>query len=229
MTSVARLNVTPVKSTALQHPAEIRLESFGAVGDRDFFFVDEGGRRLSTSSKAPLLSIRSSYDPHSDTLELRLPDGVLVAGPGTADGEALTVDFYGRPVAAHVVEGDFEEALTRYLRRPVRIARVDAPGAGIHVHPVTLVSLASVDELSRHGGRSERVDPGRFRMLIEIDGAGAHEEDRWAGRRVRVGQAVIEIGTTVPRCAVTTLDPTTGIRDFPTLSVIKRYRGVRAG
>lgn len=228
MPSVARLNVTPVKSTALQHPNEIRLERYGAVGDRDFFVVGEDGRRLPTSAKAPLIPIRSSYDPSADRLELRLPDGIVVAGPAEPGGEALTVDFYGRRVPAHVLEGDFEEALTRYLGRPVRIARVDAPGSGIDVRAVTLISLASVDELSRQGGRSERLDPGRFRMLIEIEGAAAHEEDSWTGRRVRIGEAVVEVDTPVPRCAVTTLDPETGLRDFPTLSVIKRYRGVSA-
>ena len=55
-----------------------------------------------------------------------------------------------------------------------------------------------------------------------------HEEDTWAGRPVRVGGAVIRIDEPVPRCVVTTLDPNTGIRDFPTLRVIRDYRGVNA-
>ena len=47
-------------------------------------------------------------------------------------------------------------------------------------------------------------------------------------RPVRVGGAVIRIDEPVPRCVVTTLDPNTGIRDFPTLRVIRDYRGVNA-
>ncbi len=35
-------------------------------------------------------------------------------------------------------------------------------------------------------------------------------------------------GGAVPRCVITTLDPATGHRDFPTLHVIRRYRGVSA-
>ena len=66
-------------------------------------------------------------------------------------------------------------------------------------------------------------------MTIEIEGAAApHEEDTWAGRRVRVGGAVIRVDEPVPRCVVTTLDPSTGVRDFPTLKVIKSYRGTNA-
>jgi uncharacterized protein YcbX len=64
-------------------------------------------------------------------------------------------------------------------------------------------------------------------MTIEIEGVSApHEEDSWGGRRVRVGEVELAIGDQVPRCVVTTLDPATGVRDFPTLHVIKRYRGL---
>ena len=62
-------------------------------------------------------------------------------------------------------------------------------------------------------------------MLIGVDGATAHEEDGWIGRRVRVGEAVIVPGGNVGRCKVTTMAPDTGIRDLDTLDVLARYRG----
>jgi uncharacterized protein YcbX len=224
--TVARLNVTPVKSTALHNPERIMLESYGAVGNREFFFVDAGGRRFGGSSKAPLMPIRAEHDPTEDRLLLHLPDGIVITGPAAAGGEALTVNFYGRAVPAHVVEGDWEQGLSRYAGQSVRLARVDRPGDATDERPVTLVSLASVAELSRQGGRDRPVDAGRFRMLVEIEGCGPHEEDTWSGRRVRVGEAVVAVGDPVPRCVITTLDPQTGVRDFPTLSVIRAYRGI---
>jgi uncharacterized protein YcbX len=226
MPTVARLNVTPVKSTALHHPERIMLERHGAVGNREFFFVGDDGRRFSGAWKTPLIPIRAEYDAPRDRLTLRLPDGTLVSGSVAPNGESLTIDFYGRPVQAHVIEGDWEEALSRYAGHVVRLARVDRPGEATDARPVTLVSLASVAELSRRGGRGRPVDAGRFRMLVEIDGCSPHEEDTWAGRRVRVGHAEVRVGDPVPRCAITTLDPETGLRDFPTLSVIRGYRGV---
>jgi hypothetical protein len=229
MPNVARFNVTPVKSTALHHPERIRLDERGAVGDRRFFFVDGDGKRFSGATKAPILPIRASYDEDADALELRLPNGIVVAGKAEPDGEALEVNFYGRPVAAHVVDGDFSEALSTYAGHEVRLARPDRPGDAIDVRPVTLVSLESVAELARHGEHDGTLDPGRFRMTIEIEGVSApHEEDAWAGRSVRVGGAVIRVDEPVPRCVVTTLDPDTGLRDFPTLKVIKSYRGINA-
>lgn len=227
MPTVVRFNVTPVKSTALHHPGAIRLERHGAAGDRAFFFVDGDGRRFSGATKAPLLPIRADYDAEREWLELRLPDGIVVAGSTIADGTALEVDFYGRPVPAHVVEGDFTEALSAYAGREILLARPDRGGEALDVRPVTLVSLESVAELARQGRHDGELSPARFRMTIEIEGVSEpHEEDSWEGRRVRVGDAVLRVADQVPRCVVTTLDPTTGVKDFPTLHVIKGYRGV---
>jgi hypothetical protein len=229
MARVAGFNVTPVKSTALQHPDRLRFDVRGALGDRRFFLVDGNGKRFSGATKAPILPVVADYDEERDELELRLPDGVVVAGRPEPDGEALFVDFYGREVPARVVDGDFTEALSRYAGHEVRLARPDRPGDALDVRPVTLVSLESVAELARQGGHDGTLDPGRFRMTIEIEGVSRpHEEDSWAGREVRVGEVLLRVGAPVPRCVVTTLDPATGRRDFPTLRVIRDYRGVNA-
>ena len=230
MPRVIRFNVTPVKSTQLHHPQEIRLESRGAVGDRAFFFVDGDGKRFSGATKAPILPIRSEYEAERDHLELTLPNGVVVAGSPTPTDEGLVVNFYGRPVPAHIVGGPFEEALTAYAGHPLRLARPDRAGEALDVRPVTLVSLESVAELARQGGHDGDLSPARFRMTVELEGAsGPHEEDTWRARRVRLGDATLLIEGPVPRCVVTTLDPATAKRDFPTLKVIKDYRGVSAG
>ena len=227
MPRVVRFNVTPVKSTQLHHPDEIRLDTGGPVGDRAFFFVDGNGKRFSGATKAPILPIHSAYDAVNDHLELSLPNGVVVSGTPTATDEALVVNFYGRPVPAHIVGGPFEEELTAYAGHPLRLARPDRPGEALDVRPVTIVSLESVAELARRGGHQGDLSSTRFRMTIELEGASApHEEDSWRLRRARLGDAVLLIEDPVPRCVVTTLDPTTAKRDFPTLKVIKDYRGV---
>jgi len=224
MPVVARINVTPVKSTALHHPRRTRLEASGAVDNRDFYFVDEDGRLQGGSKFGPYVRIVADHDADTERLTLRFPDGTIAAGDATARGESIDTDFYGRPVPAHVLDGPWAERVSAFVGRPIRLARVDRPGDGSDIEPVTLVALASVDELSRQGHADGRVDPGRFRMLFELDGCAPHEEDSWTGRRLRIGDAVIRVGEPVPRCVVTTQDPATGRRDFPTLSVINRYR-----
>jgi uncharacterized protein YcbX len=46
---------------------------------------------------------------------------------------------------------------------------------------------------------------------------------------VRVGEAVVRVAGPVPRCAVTTQDPDSGVRTLDTLAGIKSYRGLRDG
>lgn len=226
MPTVTRFNVTPVKSTRLHHPRTIRFEPYGVPGNRDFFPVTAEGRLIGGSKVGTLVQIDAEHDEHRDTLRIRFPDGIEVEGPAAANGRALEVNFYGRPVTAHVIEGPWSEPLSRFAGQDLLLARVAESGAGNDVRPVTFVSIASVEELARQGGGAPGLDPRRFRMTFELDGVGPHEEDTWAGRRIRVGEAVLLVEDPVPRCVVTTQDPGTGLRDFPTLSVIKRYRGV---
>src|SRR5918911_377854 len=142
MPTVARLNVTPVKSTALHHPGELRLEAYGAAGNRDFYFVDEKGRLQGGSKFGPFVQIESEHDPETERLSLRFPDGTVIEGRGDTLGDAITTDFWGRPVPAHVVDGPWSDAVSAFAGTPIRLARVDRPGDGADVRPLTLVSLA---------------------------------------------------------------------------------------
>jgi uncharacterized protein YcbX len=63
-------------------------------------------------------------------------------------------------------------------------------------------------------------------MLVEIADADPFEEDRWSGRRVRMGDAVVRVGEQMPRCVMTTINPDTATKDFPTLTVLAEYRKV---
>jgi uncharacterized protein YcbX len=157
---------------------------------------------------------------------MRLPDGVTVEGV-VGVGEPVVVTIYGHAAPGHVVEGPWGDALTEETGRPIRLVRLDRAGDGVDragkAAGVTLLSIASLERLAEEAG-VDSVDPRRFRMLIGIDGAGAHEEDGWIGKRVRVGQAVVVPGGHVGRCVVTTKHPETGEPDLDTLEVLARYR-----
>ena len=63
MPYIVRMNVTPVKSLALSHPAEVQLGAVGIAENRLFYLVDHAGRLFSGSDFGPLQTIRSTYDP----------------------------------------------------------------------------------------------------------------------------------------------------------------------
>jgi uncharacterized protein YcbX len=224
MARVARFNIAPVKSTALHHPDEIDLRETGVEGDHRFLVLEPDGRRLSEGGKAPLLGVRGDFDPVSDRLALEFPGGRRVEGVASPSGEPFTVKLYDRQVAAHAVDGPVAAAISEHLGRTMLFARVVEPEYAGGTHRVSLLSLPSVRDLGRRGGRDEMPDPRRFRMLVELDDCEPYEEDTWAGLRVRLGEAVVRVGEGIPRCLLTTMNPDTGTKDFPTLDVLASYR-----
>jgi len=226
--TVSRLSVTPVKSMRLHHPFEIRLEGYGAVGNRRFYLAEQDGRLFTGAKHGPLVAVVADHDADREWLRLCLPDGEVVEGPADDLGAEVETSFWGRPVKGRRVLGPFSDALAVYADHPVALVRPEAPGDANDEAPVSMLSSASVEELGRRAGRFEPVDSRRFRMLIQLDGCNPHQEDGWIGRRVRVGQALVEVSEPVSRCVITTQDPDTGLKDFDTLRQIEAYRGLRA-
>jgi uncharacterized protein YcbX len=139
-------------------------------------------------------------------------------------GDLEATDFDGRAVPGRPVEGEISEVFSDYVGASVRLFRTERDGDGPDEMPLTLVSV-------RVGGRARPsrrlqgdLDPLRFRINLELDGAEPFEEDTWDGRRVRVGDAVVRIDGQIPRCAVTAQDPKTGLRDWNTLKQIASFR-----
>ncbi len=224
MATVARFNLTPVKSTALHHPELIELSEHGAAGDHLFMFTTPGGTRLSGAAKAPLLAIRCEHVERAGRLTLTMPDGTRVEGDASPHGERLRVALFDRKIEVRPLDGSFAEAISSYLGRPAMLVRAEEDERARGSHPVSIMSLASVEELGRRANVPDLPDPRRFRMLIELDGCEPHEEDTWSGGRLQLGGATVRVGRSVPRCVITTLDPDSGQPDFPTLDVLATYR-----
>ena len=227
MPVVEGFNLTPVKSTALVNPETIDLRPEGAVGDRRFLFVHANGERLSGVSKAPLFKIRSSYDVDREHLRLGFPDGGFdVEGDSSPTGAPVTVKLYDREVKARPVDPRFTEAAREATGDGrLELLRVDEPEYAGGIDRVSICSRASVDDVGRRGG-VDQLDSRRFRMLVEITDADPFEEDGWLGRRIRIGDAVVQVGEQMPRCVLTTIHPDTATKDFPTLDVLASYRKV---
>jgi uncharacterized protein YcbX len=223
MATVARFNVSPVKSTSLQHPESIDLRENGVAGDHRFMILEADGTRLSGGAKAPFVGIRSDYDIERERLRLSLPGVAEFEGSATAEGEPRSVTLFDRRVTARSVPGPFAAGLSAYTGRELLFVRVDEPENAGGMHRVSLLGLASVADLAARGGEAT-LDPRRFRMLVEVEGSEPYEEDAWEGQRLRIGEAVVRVGSGVPRCVLTTMNPDSGKPDFPTLEVLAGFR-----
>jgi uncharacterized protein YcbX len=222
--TVGRINVSPIKGTALHHPTRAALTAAGIPENRRFFLIDERGGLYTSEDFGPLLRVRAEYDPLSGRLSCMLPDGRTFQGDGLATDEVTTTDFYGRPVPGSLVPGPFAAAFSDFVGQQVRLVRAETDGDGPDVHHLTIVSSASVQALARGAGSEEPLDARRFRVNLELEGCAPYEEDSWDGHEVRMGTAVVRIHGQIPRCVVTTRDPESGLKDFETLKEIALQR-----
>ena len=222
---VARISIAPVKSLGLVHPDEVELARGGVPGNRRFWLVDADGRLFNNKRNGPLVRVRPSWSEETRELALDFPDGSRVEGVVEL-GEGIDAVMYGEPHPSRRVVGPWEEAISAFAGRRLTLlyAERHAVDRGYRGGTVSLVSRGSLERLREETGADGPVDGRRFRMLFEIDGVAAHEEDAWLGRRVRVGGATIAVNGDVGRCVVTSHDPDTGVTTLDTLGALTRYR-----
>jgi uncharacterized protein len=218
--TVTALSVTPIKSTRLQSVDTIELDELGARGNRRFFIVDERDRMINGKRLGTLQTVAAECD--GDALRLSFPDGSSVHAPVSL-GEEITARFFSGNVTGRVVDGPLSRALSTQLGRPLRIVEALGSVDRGRFGGVSVISVASLRRLAEEAG-AESVDGRRFRMLIEIDGVAAHEEDTWVGRTAEIGGAVIRFRGHVGRCLTTSRDPESGEVDLPTLDLLGEYR-----
>lgn len=231
MLTVSRLSITPVRGCALLHPDSVELGPHGVADDRRFLALTEDDRLLDGTKFGPIVRIHAELDRAGgvERLTLRLPGGDVVSDE-VALGEPMRIETYGRAFTVRPVIGPWTDALSGHVGRRLRLVRAERLPHERDRNPVSIVSEASVRELARQGNEGRPLDPRRFRMLVQVAGAERpHQEDEWMGREVRIGEAVVRVTKPDSRCVITTQDPETGLRDFPTLHVIRRYRGLRDG
>jgi MOSC domain-containing protein len=221
---VTSLAIAPVKGTQLRTVESVTLDRDGVRENRRFFLIDEQGAMVNATHLGALQTIVSDYDDTGRRLSLTFPDGRTLDGEVRLK-EELTTRFYGEPFPARLVEGEWSQAISEHAGKSLRLVEAGNGGAvdRLSAGPVTLVSRASLGRLAEQAERNS-VDGRRFRMLIEVDGIGPHEEDRWVGRTLRVGDAVLRGAGHVGRCVITNRDPESGEITLQTLKILGGYR-----
>ena len=232
MRTVSSIFISPVKSLALLKPKSVTVGYSGIVEDRRFHLVDSEGRLLTQRQKGCLALVQARYSVDSEELTLQFPDGSCLEGQ-TELGEALATVIWGRKVSGREVVGEWSARLSSFCDSPVRLVKTDAPGDSYDEYPVSLLSQASIDRLGDYlienlasgSGDTPKFEGRRFRPNFLIDGCSPHEEDFWLGGVVQIGSDLrVKLMAPDPRCAITTLDPDTGERDFNVPKLLQRYR-----
>ncbi len=128
------------------------------------------------------------------------------------DGKKITHGALDTKIGRQMIE----QFLASYMRDDLkgRPRIVSSPGhsfSDVSARCLHLVNLASVAELEKVAGFS--LDPLRFRANLYFEGAGAWEEKKWIGQKIRVGGATLKIFSETVRCEATNVNPKTALRD----------------
>jgi MOSC domain-containing protein len=184
MASVVELWRYPVKSMAGERLDSCTVTGSGLDGDRRWALVDGAPHRA-----GKLLTIK-----HHDRL---LTYHARLAGGGvdvsTPDGTTARLD------------GDVVRRLELESSRPLVLREL--PGGNFDDAHILIVNLASVAVLGLEAGM--KVDHRRFRANLYVEGIEPDEEVGWVGRRIRAGDAELEVTSRCERCVVITKDPDT--------------------
>ena len=191
---VASLQRWPVKSMAGERLESLSLDRWGVTGDRAHVVLDvfKGtDRRVNAEVLPRLLTWGAAYP--TGAVGREAPPQAVVTAP---DGTDRTW-----------TDPELPAALAADLGRPVTLAREPR---GRQDRPATVHVTVEASLRALGAALGARVDVARFRSNIHLDlDAEAFAEERWLGRRLRVGDAELEIVERCERCAIPTRDPRT--------------------
>jgi uncharacterized protein len=201
---ISEMHRYPVKSFAGESLSSCTIESYGLFGDRFYAFRDEtkeGWAGYITARDVPeLLGYQARLI--DGEVSVSAPDGRVMEWN---DGLRKEVQQYsGRKISMADYRLKSDE-------RPHLMAVDEAS--------VLLITDRTLRRLEEIWGKP--VKAGRFRanFLIALDENG-WDESQWIGKRLRIGEAQLQVEKACERCAMITIDPESLERDPSLLKAV---------
>ena len=224
ITSLARY---PVKGLSAEPMTEVTLTAGdGFPGDRRWGFARPG----------------SGFDPRDpqplpkDKFVVLLKEAQLAGIAARLTGDLLTLR-----VDSDVAEFDLtsETERDRAARHLAQVLGLDAVPTLVRSDPhrFTDVSVVSADLMNAVSILSAQsvaafaadigtpVDPGRFRMNVEVDGWAPWAELDHVGREIALGPVRLKVLLRTQRCAATEVNPATAARDLRVPALLRKAYG----
>jgi hypothetical protein len=212
---VERCTRYPVKSLQGLDVNRLEIGPTGVQGDRTYGIVAaEGGVVLSAKRTSALLDA-SATDDH-----LTLPDGTTIAVDAPEVDDVLSA-WLGRPVVLVTPNGTGPVSYQMTFDPPNDGAEyfdIPTPDASfVDLAPIHLLTTATLRAAAEVRPDLDW-DARRFRpnLVLDVEG-GLFEEQRWVGRRIRVGAVVLHIDSPTVRCAMPLRAQPGGIERQPEL------------
>lgn len=206
----------PVKSLRGEQLDEARIGREGIQGDRRYAIFDLASGFGLTARREPEMLFAASRLRPDGSAEITLPDGSI------AENDEALSGWLGREVALRsteqVAERRFENLADFENESDSGWEPFEGSTGAFQDSGDAAVSL-----LSRPSMRSW--EQQRFRANLVLDEAG---EDELVGTRIRLGEAILDVGKRLSRCVMTTRPQPGGIeRNLDVLRTIHRELGGR--
>lgn len=206
----------PVKGLTPEARAEVQLSPDQAIPNDRRFALALGSTNVdgTVSEWMPksnylmlmrderLAQLQTEFDDETDTLT------VFRGGRQVARG-ALT-----QKIGRTMIEDFFQAFMKEESRgRPKLVEAAEGHALSDHDSPViSIINLASLEDMARVLGKAP--DARRFRGNFIVDGIAPWAEFDLCGKKVQIGEAVLEVTERIDRCGATNVDPDTAERDL---------------
>lgn len=210
--TIAKICRYPVKGLNAQELQSTKLSPGACLPDDRRFALrpgqsdsDQGGWRpksqlLTLMRHEKLATLQADYDDASTTLTIRRNGRVV------AKGDLTTVT--GRAVVEQFLAAFFRSEVPGI---PKVIESTGTSYTDTQAPLVSLINMASVRDIERivH----QPVHPLRFRGNLYLEGLTPWAEETWVGKALAIGACRLSVVEPIERCAATSVDPETGLRE----------------
>jgi hypothetical protein len=219
MNRIESLYRYPIKGLSGERMESISLTAGEVVpGDREYAFARAGvtfdpdnpeylqkTNFLALVRDEQLAAFETRLDANSKTLLI------------LREGEVLLEADLENPADCETAAEFFREQLDILPESQPRLVRATGGTRGhsfsdVPYKAISLISLSSIQELGENIGIE--IDPIRFRGNINFEGDAPWLEFDWIDRDLRIEEVVLHVFKRTQRCAATTVNPKTAVRDI---------------
>ena len=166
---------------------------------------------------ASIALLQTRFDEAASQLSITAPNGQsIAANPLTPEGRAALGAFLTTWLGA--------QARTSPLGQPPVFHY--APSHSLcdhHTQVISLIGLGSLRALEAAAAAPR--DKHRFRANIHIENIAPWSEFTWLGRTLQIGEVTLRVRERIGRCAATTVNPATALRDANPVRELQKNLG----
>lgn len=147
-----------------------------------------------------LAKLDTHLDPETGLLTIKVRGNTLFVGNIQNDAARRGASFVISRIAADP-------------RGPLELVDAGAVSlTDIATPALSIINLASLREFGARVGME--IDARRFRGNVVFDSPAPWIEFGWVGREIKLGSATLKVMKTIDRCAATSINPQTAVRDL---------------